>query len=95
MFVEELGFVPFDRVGGELLFNLFADRYERRFTLVTTNLAFSERVQVFSDEKLTTVLLDRFGHHAHFLTTKGSSYRTQKRKAKGGRSAAGSASEAQ
>ena len=80
--IDELGFVPFDRAGGELLFNLIADRYERHSTIVTTNLAFSEWVQVFVDEKLTTALLDRLGHHAHVLTTKGVSYRTQRRKAK-------------
>ena len=77
--VDELGFVPFDKAGGELLFNLLADRYERRSTILTTNLAFSEWVQVFGDEKLTTALLDRIGHHATILTTKGQSYRTRKK----------------
>ena len=76
---DELGFVPFDRAGGELLFNVFADRYERRSTIVTSNLAFSEWVRVFGDEKLTTALLDRLSHHAHILATKGSSYRTRLR----------------
>jgi DNA replication protein DnaC len=75
---DELGFVPFDRAGGELLFNLLSDRYERRSTIVTTNLSFSEWVQVFGDEKLTIALLDRLGHHAQVLTTKGESFRTRK-----------------
>ena len=79
LIVDELGFVPFDRAGGELLFNLISERYERRSTLITTNLAFSEWVQVFGDAKLTTALLDGLGHHSHILTTRGSSYRSRKR----------------
>jgi len=75
LIVDELGFVPFERTDGELLFNLLADRYERHSTIVTTNLASFEWVQVFGDEKLITVLLDRLGHHAHILTTRGQSYR--------------------
>jgi DNA replication protein DnaC len=75
LIIDELGFVPFARTGGELLFNLLSERHERRSTLVTTNLAFSEWVDVLGDEKLTTALLDRLAHRAHILTTKGPSYR--------------------
>jgi DNA replication protein DnaC len=84
LIVDELGFVPFDRVGGELLFNLISDRYERRATAVTTNLAFAEWVTVFAgDEKLTTALLDRLAHHATVITTKGKSYRMRRRRGQG------------
>lgn len=79
LILDELGFVPFERAGGELLFDLISERYEVRSTMITTNLSFGEWVQVFGDEKLTTAPLDRLGHHAHVLTTKGSSYRTRKR----------------
>ena len=80
LIIDELGFVPFDRTGGELLFHLLSERHERRSTMVTTNLAFSEWVQVFNDEKLTVALLDRLTQGAHILTTKGSSYRSRKRR---------------
>ena len=71
-------------VGVELLFNLITDRYERRATVVTTNLAFAEWVTVFAgDEKLTTALLDRLAHHATVVTTKGKSYRMRKRRGQG------------
>ncbi len=85
LIVDELGFVPFDRAGGELLFNLLAERHGQRSTVITSNLAFGEWVQVFGDEKLTTALLDRLGHRSHILTTKGPSYRTNKRVKEEGR----------
>ena len=78
LIIDELGFVPLDKVEAELLFNLLSDRYERKATIVTSNLAFGEWVQVFGSEKLTTALLDRLAHHSHILTTKGKSFRTGK-----------------
>src|SRR5438067_2241084 len=75
---DALGFVPFERTGGELLFNILAERHGQRSTVITSNLAFGEWVQVFGDEKLTTALLDRLGHRSHILTTKGPSYRTKR-----------------
>lgn len=81
LILDELGFVPFDRAGGELLFNVVAERYEKRSVLITTNLAFAEWVKVFGgDEKLTTALLDRLAHHATVITTKGKSFRMRRRR---------------
>lgn len=80
LILDEVGFVPFDRVGGELLFNALAARYERRSVLLTTNLAFAEWPKVFGgDEKLTTALLDRLAHHATVITTRGKSFRMRRR----------------
>lgn len=83
LILDEVGFVPFDRTGGELLFNLLADRYQsRRSVIVTTNLSFAEWPKVFGgDEKLTTALLDRLAENATVIATKGRSYRMRKRQA--------------
>lgn len=78
--VDELGFVPFDRTGGELLFNLFSERHRKRSVIVTSNLAFGEWAHVLGgDEKLTAALLDRLAETATVITTSGKSFRTQKR----------------
>jgi len=80
LILDELGFVPFDRTGGELLFNAVADRYERKSLVVTSNLPFSEWPKVFAgDEKLTTALLDRLADGATILTPRGKSFRMRRR----------------
>lgn len=80
--LDEVGFVPFDRAGGELLFNVLSSRHGRRSVIITTNLAFGEWPKVFGgDEKLTTALLDRLGEHATIISTRGKSYRMRKRAA--------------
>ena len=56
---DELGYVSLSRGGVELLFRVFADRYERASVLVTSNLPFSEWNQIFQGERMTAALLDR------------------------------------
>lgn len=80
LILDELGFVPFDREGGELLFNLLSSRHRSSSTVITSNLAFSEWPKVFGgDEKLTAALLDRLAENAIVVATKGTSYRARRR----------------
>jgi len=79
--LDELGFVPFDREGGELLFNLLSSRHRVSSTVITSNLAFSEWPKVFGgDDKLTAALLDRLAENAVVIATKGASFRARRRK---------------
>lgn len=72
---DELGYLSFSRSGAELLFQVFADRYERSSTLITTNLPFSEWQQIFQGERMTAALLDRLTHHCEIFEMTGESYR--------------------
>lgn len=81
---DELGYLSFSRTGAELLFQVFADRYERASLLVTSNLPFSEWQQVFQGERMTAALLDRLTHRCHIFEMNGESYRfRESMKAKG------------
>jgi DNA replication protein DnaC len=83
---DELGYVSLSRGGVELLFRVFADRYERGSLLVTSNLPFSEWNQIFQGERMTAALLDRLTHHCHIFEMNGESYRfRESMKAKKGR----------
>jgi DNA replication protein DnaC len=72
---DELGYVSMSRGGVELLFRVFAERYERASMLVTSNLPFSEWNQIFQGERMTAALLDRLTHHCHIFEMNGESYR--------------------
>jgi DNA replication protein DnaC len=72
---DELGYLSFSRVAAELLFQVFADRYERQSLLITSNLPFGDWVQVFHGERMTAALLDRLTHKCHIFEMNGESYR--------------------
>jgi DNA replication protein DnaC len=80
LIVDELGYVPLSPTGGELLFEVFSQRYERGSTIVTSNLPFDEWTGVFASERLTGALLDRLTHHVHILEMNGDSYRLKQSK---------------
>jgi DNA replication protein DnaC len=85
---DELGYVTMSRGGVELLFRVFADRYERGSLLVTSNLPFSEWGQIFQGERMTAALLDRLTHHCAIFEMNGESYRfRESMKTKKGRKA--------
>ncbi len=72
---DELGYLSFSRAGAELLFQVFADRYERKSLLITSNLGFGDWGQIFQGERMTAALLDRLTHHCHIFEMNGESYR--------------------
>ena len=73
--LDELGYVPFSKAGGELLFEVVSHAYERQSLLVTTNLPFENWTEILGSERLTGALLDRLTHRVHILEANGESYR--------------------
>ena len=74
--VDELGYLPIDKAGADLLFQVFSQRYETGSTIVTTNQPYKHWPKIFNnDSTLTSAVLDRLLHHAETVIVEGKSYR--------------------
>lgn len=76
LILDELGYLPIDKVGADLLFQVISLRYEQGSIIFTSNRAFKDWPEIFNnDSTLTSAILDRVLHHAETVVIKGSSYR--------------------
>jgi len=76
LIIDELGYLPIDKTGADLLFQVLSGRYERGSCVITTNLAFKHWAKIFNnDATLTSAVLDRLLHHAESVTIEGKSFR--------------------
>lgn len=69
LIVDELGYLPLNKVDSELLFQVISQRQERLPTIITTNLPFSEWTSIFPDQRLCKALIDRITYRAHIIET--------------------------
>lgn len=76
--LDELGYLPIDKLGADLLFQVISKRYETGSIVITTNLPYRKWSQTFNgDATLTSALLDRLLHHSETIVIQGQSYRAQ------------------
>lgn len=73
--LDELGYISFDKEGGELLFTHLSLRAERKSTIITTNLSFEKWEDIFKDPVMTAAIIDRITHKAIAINMNGNSYR--------------------
>jgi DNA replication protein DnaC len=74
--LDEVGYLPIDKLGADLLFQIVSHRYERGSVAITTNRPFKRWAQIFNnDSTLTSALLDRLLHHAEVVVIEGPSFR--------------------
>jgi DNA replication protein DnaC len=75
LILDEFGYVQTSAGGGELLFDVISQAYERTSVIVTTNLPFERWTEVLGNERLVAATLDRLTHRCHILEATGESYR--------------------
>jgi len=74
---DEWGYVPVDRDGSQLLFQVISDSCESKSLILTTNLEFSKWGGIFTDDQMAAAMIDRLVHHGHLILFEGKSYRMQ------------------
>jgi DNA replication protein DnaC len=78
LILDEVGYLPIDKVGADMLFQVLAARYEKASTILTTNRTYKHWQEIFNnDATLTAALLDRLLHHVETIVIEGRSYRTK------------------
>jgi len=76
LILDEVGYLPIDQHGADLLFQTISQRYERGSIVLTTNKAFKQWPSIFNnDSTITSAVLDRLLHHAETIVIEGSSFR--------------------
>ncbi len=83
LIVDEIGYIPIERSGANLFFQLISRRYEKGAMLLTSNQSFTKWGEVFGDSVIATAILDRLLHHSTVLNIKGESYRLREKKKAG------------
>lgn len=79
LIIDEIGYLPIDRLGANLFFQLISRRYERGPMILTSNQSFGAWGEVFGDRVIATAILDRLLHHAVTLNIRGNSYRLKEK----------------
>ncbi len=80
LILDELGYLPIDKVGADLLFQIISHRYEQGSMIISSNRAFKQWPEIFNnDSTLTSAILDRLLHHAETVLIEGTSYRMKDR----------------
>lgn len=76
LILDELGYLPIDKTGSDMLFQIISHRYEQGSLIITTNRSFKKWPEIFNnDSTLTSALLDRLLHHTQSIVIEGKSYR--------------------
>ena len=75
LIIDELGYLPIEKEDSKLFFQLIDMRYEKKSTILTTNINFNNWDDVFFDPVIANAILDRVLHHAHVVNITGKSYR--------------------